>query len=37
MVVTNDIKAGIKVFTPILAHFLRWLVLDVPILILSNY
>lgn len=36
MVVTNDIKAGIKVFTPILAR-LRWLVLDVPILILSNY
>ena len=37
MVVTNDIKAGIKVFTSILAQFQRWLILDVPTLILSNY
>lgn len=37
MVVTNDIKVGIKVFTSILAQFQRWLVLDVPTLILSNY
>ena len=37
MVITNDIKVGIKVFTSILAHFPRWLVLDVPTLILSNY